>query len=170
MATERPERPLVAVWGLTGVAAILGWAAFRLGRRGVDVVLAGLSPLEWVALLALVAVFVYGEGVRALQRGWLPRVADRAARLARDGSWALRAVAPLHAFGLVGTPRRVAARAWLGVAAVVVAVLVVRALPEPWRGIVDLAVALALAWGAVVALALARRVPATGSLPSEPRP
>jgi hypothetical protein len=48
---------------------------------------------------------------------------------------------------LVGAPRRTLARAWLGVALIVLAVLVVRSLPEPWRGIVDAAVAAALLVG-----------------------
>jgi hypothetical protein len=59
---------------------------------------------------------------------------------------------------LVGAPRPTLARAWLGVAGIVLAVLLVRALPDPWRGIIDLAVAAALAWGLLVLVRGAPRV------------
>ena len=48
---------------------------------------------------------------------------------------------------LVGGPAKRIIRAWLGTAAIVVAVVAVRALPDPWRGVVDFAVAAALGWG-----------------------
>lgn len=168
MPTERPEPQAVAAWALAGVAAILGWAAFRLTSRGLPVVLEGLLPLQWVALAGSVAVFLYGEGVLALQRGWMPRVVARAEALGRARPRVLWLAAPLHAMGFVGVPIRVALRAWLGAGAIVVAVVLVRALPDPWRGIVDLAVATALAWGALVAAARALRFLTTTSLPSEP--
>ncbi len=153
-----------------GVAAVLGWAAWRLGARGLAVVREGLTPTQWQVLAVLVLAFVIGEGVVALQRRWLPKVAGRAAMLSSRAPIALRVAAPAHAFGLVGVPMRVAVRAWLGVAAVVLAVLAVRALPDPWRGMIDLAVAAALAWGAVAALSIGVRLlrGTTQSLPTGP--
>ncbi len=47
-------------------------------------------------------------------------------------------------------------RAWLGVALIVLAVLVVRGMPTPWRGIVDAAVAAALSSGLCAILAQVR--------------
>ena len=110
----------------------------------------GLDPVEWVAFLLLAAAFVYGEGVRALGRRWVPAVVARARELGPQSPLWQRVLAPLYAMSLVGASRVVLARAWVGVALIVLAVLVVRALPDPWRGIVDGAVALALSWGLVV--------------------
>lgn len=145
-------RPLVGAWALAGVAALFLEAIYNLGRRGIATVQAGLAPLEWAVLLLLTGAFVYGEGVRALQRKWVPRVLGRCAAVARERAWWLRLLAPLYAMGLVGGTAGTRFRASLGVAAVVVAVLVVRSLPEPWRGIIDLAVAAALLWGLVALL------------------
>lgn len=138
-------------WALTGVGGLFAWAVFRLGGRGVATVAAGLGPWEWIALVTLTAAFLYGEGVRALGRRWVPWMVERARRLPSE-PLAFRLLAPLYAMSLVGRNGRMVVRAWAGVIAIVLAVLVVGRFREPWRGIVDLAVAVALAWG-IVAIA-----------------
>ncbi|RJQ40809.1 MAG: hypothetical protein C4555_00955 [Dehalococcoidia bacterium] len=145
-----------AAWSLGGVCLLFSGAVFRLGRRGVETVRAGLDPEEWAALLLLVLVFVVGEGWGALQRKWVPRLVRRASWLRHGGSPVHRALAPLYGMSLIGAPPAALLRAWGGTAAIVAAVLVVRKFPEPWRGIVDLAVAAALLWG-LGAIAVAGR-------------
>lgn len=146
-------------WAIVGVVALFVEAIVQLARRGVATVRAGLEPIEWLMLAALVVAFVWGEGVNALERRWVPRVVTRAAELRSGGRTIDRALAPIYAMSLIGAERKVLARAWVGVLLIVAAVLLVRALPEPWRGIIDLAVALALSWGlfAIVRQAVARR-------------
>jgi hypothetical protein len=140
-------------WGVTGVGLLFATAAWRLGERGILTVMTGLSPLQWLALLALTAVFVYGEGVRALERKYVPHVIRRVELLRQERRSWYRLLAPLHALTLIGAARTPLLRAWAGTGAIALAVVVVRSFPEPWRGITDLAVAAALAWGT---LALAR--------------
>ena len=136
-------------WAVVGVLALLLKAVASLGGRGLDTLREGLGPVEMGVLVALLLLFVLGEGVMALQRKWVPHVVGRARALRRDGSRTHALLAPLYAMSLVGAPRRALLRAWAGVLAIVAAVLVVRAFPEPWRGIVDLSVAAALAWGSI---------------------
>jgi hypothetical protein len=136
-----------------GIAILFSRAIWALGMRGANTVAAGLAPIEWLVLAGTVGIFVYGEGFLALQRKWVPRVCGRIVCLGRVPVTTLhRLLAPLYAMSLVGATRRAMLRAWLGVAAIVVAVLLVSRLPEPWRGIVDVAVASALAWGLVAIL------------------
>lgn len=134
---------------MTGVAALFAKACYQLGRRGVLTLQAGLEPLEWLALALLMVVFVYGEGERALGRRWVPRMVARARELGPRSPASHRILAPLYAMSLIGAPARTLARAWIGLALVVLAVVIVRHFAEPWRGIVDLAVVGALAWGLV---------------------
>lgn len=148
MSRTRGGEVAVFAWAVGGVVFLFGEAAWRLGLRGVAAIRGGLSPFEWVALLLLTAAFVYGEGVRALQRKWVPYVLRRIERLRSEPSAAYRAAAPLYAMSLIGPPAGAIVRAWAGVAAIVIAVLVVSRFPDPWRGIVDIAVASALVWGA----------------------
>ena len=132
---------------MTGVAALFVEAILQLGRRGVEAIRSGLEPLEWAGLVLLVVAFVYGEGMRALARRWVPATIARAFELNAASPLVHKLLAPLYAMTLVGAPARALVRAWIGVALIVLAVLIVRALPDPWRGIVDFAVAGALAVG-----------------------
>jgi hypothetical protein len=143
-------------WGVLGVAFIFASATLRLGERGIHVVRAGLGPWEWAALIALTALFVYGEGVRALQRKYVPFVIKRVDQVRRE-KIGYRLLAPLYAMALVGAAPGTLVRAWGGSAAIVVAVLVVSRFTEPWRGITDFAVASALAWGTGALIILALR-------------
>lgn len=136
-------------WAVAGLLAIFATAIFRLGDRGIATLQGGLTPAEWLALLILSAAFVYGEGIRALARRWVPFVIARAARLNAESPVRDRILAPVHAMALVGAPPRTLLRAWAGVLAIGAAVLIVRALPEPWRGIIDFAVAAALICGLI---------------------
>lgn len=138
---------LVTAWALTGVALLFGYAVVRLGVRGVQTIMAGLEMGEWVALIVLTALFVWGEGIRALQRRYMPFVIERARRLPRERPGLHYVLAPLYAMALVGARPGLVVKAWAGTAAIAGAVVLVAALPPPWRGIVDFAVAAALTWG-----------------------
>ena len=138
---------VVSVWCLTGVSALFAFAILRLGGRGLAAVAGGLTALEWGALLVFGGLFVYCEGVLALQRKWVPRLAQRAEALRDESSGLLHLMAPLYGMSLIGAVRGQVLRSWGMVAAICVAVWVVGVLPEPWRGIIDLSVAAALVWG-----------------------
>jgi hypothetical protein len=144
-------------WGVLGVALVFASASFRLGERGVRTVVAGLTPAQWLLLVALTAVFVYGEGVRALQRKYVPHVLRRVELLRAEQRWWYRLLAPLHALSLIGADTRLLLKSWAGTAAIAGAVAVVRSFAEPWRGITDVAVAAALAWGTYALMRAALR-------------
>ncbi len=153
---DRRLRVVVSAWTLIGVAALFASAIYRLGTRGVATIQAGLGWGEWSVLVLLTVAFVYGEGFRALDRRWVPKLIERALLLRDDQRLFVRLLAPLYGLSLVGTGRDDLIRGWLLTAAILGAVLIVRTLPDPWRGIVDFAVAAALAWGLV---AILRRIP-----------
>lgn len=151
----RPLGALAVAWALVGVSALFSFAVLRLGGRGVRTILEGLAPGQWLVLVLLTFAFVYGEGVISLQRRWVPRLIERARSL-RSERPALQFLGPLYGLSLVGAPAKSLLRAWLGTLAIVTAVLTVRTFPDPWRGIVDFAVASALVWGL---LSIAWRAP-----------
>lgn len=150
-SSSEPRRldRLVTAWALAGVGCTLVIAVVRLSARGWETVTNGLSPIEWVVLALTSTVFFYGEGVMALERRWVPHVVKRAREVRCKNGTAVRIGAPLYAMGLIGAPARKLIRTWLGVCAIVAAILIVRAFAEPWRGIVDLSVSGALAWGTI---------------------
>lgn len=136
-----------ALWALSGVSILFLFAVYRLGKRGLATLEAGLTPVEWLVLVLLTIAFVWGEGRGALQLRWVPRLVRRAGTLREEGRLPHRLLAPLYGMSLVGAPAMSMLKAWGGTAAIVTAVILVRSFPEPWRGITDLAVASALLWG-----------------------
>jgi hypothetical protein len=143
----------IALWATGGVALTFVEAVLRLGSRAHQTIRSGLTASEWVALCVWVLTLCYFEGYRALQKKFAPGVVARALTAGRElsGCWSVIG-APAYALGLYGAPRAAVLRSWLGVAAIVAAVLVVRALPPVWRGIVDAGVATALLWGLLALL------------------
>jgi hypothetical protein len=124
-------------------------ATWRVGQRALTLRPRELTPLQWAVFAVCTLTFAYGEGYRALHRRFTPAVIARAATLA-NGARARSVFAllgPLYALGLFYPDRKVCLRAWLSTTAIVLAVFIVRALPDPWRAIIDASVALALAIG-----------------------
>lgn len=141
----KPTSSIVsATWGVLGVAFVLLECVVRLGRRAWSAIADGLDPTEWVLLLVSLVAFGYGEGYLALHRRFAPRVIDRAFE---PSSGARTILAPLYALALLSPARAAMIRAWCGLALIVAAALIVRALPTPFREIIDAGVALALAIG-----------------------
>jgi hypothetical protein len=153
----RHESAMASWWAVSGVAGLFAWGAYRLGARGLETLRSGLGAFEWTAAIVLIVAFVYGEGLVALDRRWVPKLFERARRLRDEHRLLPRLLAPLYGLSLLGSDRTEVVRGWAGTLAIVAAVFVVRALPDPWRGIVDFAVAAALAWGLS---AIVRRLPA----------
>lgn len=134
-------------WGLGGVALVLLEAVVRLAMIAASVVTEELTPLQWVVALAWTAFMAYAEAWRGFHQRFSPRAVARALAVAERGTWWQVAAAPLVAMGLVHATRRRLVSTWLLVVGIVVMVLLVRALPEPWRAIADLGVVIGLGGG-----------------------
>ncbi|WP_305042563.1 hypothetical protein [Geoalkalibacter sp.] len=140
---------LGALWGLGAISLLLGSAVYRLGKLGLDAFAFPFGPLHWLILIATLAFMAHAEGYRGFQRAFSPRVAARA-RYLRDHPRPLHVLlAPLFCMGFIhATPRRRKASLIL-TAAILVLILLVRLLPQPWRGIIDLGVVVGLGWGLI---------------------
>ena len=148
---ESPSRRGIAShWAVLGVAFTLAEAITRLSYVCYRSVERGLSIVEWFVFAVLVASFGYWEGERALRRRFAPAVVARALELESTSArrWTIL-LAPLYAMSLVGAARSALVRSWGAVAGIAAAVIVVRQLPSPFRGLVDGAVAVALSVGLV---------------------
>lgn len=144
-------------WGLAGLIGLLVFAVYRLG----GVVVAGLEwqwGWEHIAVAGVNAVFMaWSEGWRGFQRSFSPRVAARLKWLREYPSTVRVALAPLFAMGYFGATRERLIGIYVLTAGIVVLVVVVHLLPQPWRAALDIGVVLGLTWGIVSTLACARR-------------
>lgn len=150
-------RWLGAAWGVLGVAFLLGSAAVRLGLKTLELKGLTLGPSEWAGLALSLVLFGYLKGYLALHKGFSPRVVARAYYLFRHPRWLWTLLAPAFCIGYFAATRKRKIVAWGISLAVFGLVWTVRQLDQPWKGIVDAGVALALAWGMVTILSLSFR-------------
>jgi hypothetical protein len=144
------SRPSLVIlcWGVLGVVALLGQAVWRMVPLALEPLRAHtLGGVELGAYAAWVAFSLYAEGYRAFQLRFSPRVVARAVHLARHPRPLHVALAPAFCMGLLHATRKRLIVAWVSVIAIVGLVITVRSFPQPWRGIIDGGVVVALLWG-----------------------
>jgi hypothetical protein len=138
-----------ALWGLAGVLLLLGSAVYRLSPLAIEAFSYDWQWYHWLAFVFMSLFMAYAEGYRAFQQGFSPRVAARA-RYLRDHPDALHALfAPLFCMAYFHAPRRRQVTSISVTAGIIVLVILVRLLYQPWRGIIDGSVVIGLAWGLV---------------------
>jgi hypothetical protein len=146
-APASPLGRVAAAWGVLGVMTLIGEAAWRLSGYAVEAIAGGLTPLQWAVMLGFAAFMGYSEGYRGFHRAFAPRVTARARRLAREPKLHLVVVAPLVCMGFLHATRKRLTVSWVLVSMIVLLVIGVRQLPQPWRGIADAGVVVGLSWG-----------------------
>jgi hypothetical protein len=157
-----------AAWGVAGQLLLFVAAIGRLFPVAREALTAhDLGAGGWLLTVATLAVLGYFMGHRGLQRGYAPRVVARAVHLARNPRPVHALLAPLYCMGLVHASRRRRIASAVLVVTMVGLVLLVRGLPQPYRGIVDAGVVLGLLWGAGSVVAFAVRAIA-GNPPRAP--
>lgn len=139
---------LAAVWGVLGFSALLGNALWRLAPVALEPLEDGaLSGVQLAVLGLWVAFMAYSEGYKGFQKQFAPRMAVRAMYLARHPRPALVAFAPMFCMGLIHATRKRLIVSWSVLTGIVLLVLAVREMDQPWRGIIDAGVVVGLLWG-----------------------
>ncbi|MCL5022619.1 MAG: hypothetical protein M1497_04500 [Nitrospirae bacterium] len=138
-----------AIWGLGGVLLLLAGAVYRLSGIALAAFSFDLLWYHWGVLALSVLGMAYAEGYRAFQQRFSPRVAARA-RYLKDHPKLLHAVlGPFFCMGFLHATKRRKITSFSVTAGIVALILLVRLLPQPWRGIIDLSVVVGLAWGII---------------------
>ena len=138
---------LAALWGVLGVAAMLGTAVYRLMPYVLELRDYELGALQLVAIVAWAGFMGWTEGYKGFHLGFSPRVAARA-RYLREHPRPLHVLfAPFFCFGYFHATRRRQITSIVVSLAIVGLVVLVKQLAQPWRGIVDIGVVLGLSMG-----------------------
>ena len=143
-------------------------AVWALTPRAVEAMVGGLAWWQWAVLAVWVAFMAYSEGYRGFQKRFSPMVAARVHELAQRATPLQAALAPAFAMGLFHATRRRLIISWILLVGIAILVIVVRYLPQPWRGIVDAGVVVGLTWGTVSLLWSLVRVGITGTPDADP--
>ncbi len=166
MPSSRITHP-AALWGIFGFVLILCQAVVRLAPLAWEPIAeGGLSPLQWSLYGASILFNAYSEGYRAFQLQVAPRVVARAVHLAAHPKPLHVALAPLFCMTLFHANRKRLIVSWCVYAGIIVLVIAVRQLSQPWRGIVDAGVVVGLSWGIIAIIAAFIGVARGGELKS----
>ena len=157
-----------AVWGLLGILALLLSAVLRLWPLVED---AFAHPLTWyhrVSLLAIALGMAYFEGYKGFQMAFSPRTAARARYLLHNPRPLHVILAPLFCMGYFYATKRRKITSISLTLGIVILIVMMRFVAQPWRGIVDLGVVVGLAWGIVSLLAFSIQSLGEDTYPYEP--
>lgn len=136
-----------AIWGIAGLSGVLTFAIYRLGRISLAAAAEDWHFWHWITLIANLLFMAYAEGYRGFQQRFSPRSAARALYLYQHGGLLNGLLAPLFCAGYFAASRRTLLAVWIGTVAIVVLVLLVQQIEQPWRGIIDWGVVVGLTWG-----------------------
>ncbi len=140
---------LGAIWGLAGVFLLLGSAAYRLSCLAIDAFSFAFFWYHWLFLIFMVLFMGYAEGYRGFQQRFSPRVVARAKYLREHPRGLHIVLGPIFCMGYFYATRRRKITSVSLTLGIVILVMLVRLLPQPWRGIIDAGVVLGLIWGLI---------------------
>lgn len=175
--TDSPQfNRWAAAWGILGVALLLAQANWRLAPRAAEALTweEGLTGWQIALTVTWLVVSLYAEGYRAFHQRFCPRVIVRARYLANNTTWIRGIFAPFFCMALFHATRRAKIAAWIVMFMVIALIILIRQIPQPWRGIIDIGVVAALTWGLTSLLyyaflaAMGRTVEVDPQLPPDP--
>ncbi len=146
-----------ALRAVGGIVGLLVWAVYRLARISIAAFDHPFAWYHWASLLAIIPFMAWSEGLRGFQLRFSPRVAERAMTVRSQPTLLRVVLAPFYAAGYFEGTRRERLGVWLGTVGILVLIVVVHRLDQPWRGILDAGVVVGLSWGTIATLALTMR-------------
>lgn len=138
---------LAVAWGICGVVLLLSFAIFRLSSISIAAFGFTLSWSHWAVLFASVLFMAYTEGYRTFQKIWAPRVVGRAFELKQNWTPLRLLLAPLYSMSFFHATRKRCTVAWATTLCIVLLVIFMNQLAQPWRGLIDAGVVVGLTWG-----------------------
>ncbi|CAN5643213.1 hypothetical protein BH23PAT1_BH23PAT1_4680 [soil metagenome] len=137
------------IWALAGISMLFLAAIGRMAPHALEAYRSNLSALELAILLSWSVFMIITEGYMGFQKRFAPRVAARATYLLNRPKVIDIALAPLFCMGYFHAPKKRVIIIWSFTFAIVLLVVVVRQISQPWRGIIDTGVIIGLSYGLV---------------------
>ena len=138
-----------AIWGIIGWVALIGYAVYKLSIPIREIIPAELEWYHWTVMVLFTVGLFYFKGYRAFQQVIAPRIAVRARYIRSHPRLLWLLLAPLFSMGYFHIARRKQIVTFVMTVTMVALIILVRQLPDPWRGIVDVSIFVSLGWGIV---------------------
>eukprot|EP00930_Biecheleria_cincta_P092623 TRINITY_DN82621_c0_g1_i1.p1 TRINITY_DN82621_c0_g1~~TRINITY_DN82621_c0_g1_i1.p1 ORF type:complete len:267 (-),score=35.15 TRINITY_DN82621_c0_g1_i1:304-1062(-) len=153
-STKDPVHPvpgLLQIWGVFGVAAVLGNGLRRVLPIALEPLRADSEELPqafWVSYAGFSAFMAYAEGYWGFHKKFSPNVVRRSLTLHTDQAGTLgRVLAPMYCMELFRAGPGRARASWSFVSAITLVVALVKRLPPRPRAVVDAGVCTGLSFG-----------------------
>ncbi len=143
---------IAAVWAILGVTLILGGAIIRLSPLVWEMPITTLALGYWVALAISIVYMVWAEGYKGFHQAFAPRFAARVVYLKKHPGWLNSLLAPLFCMGYFCSTKRRLIISYTLTLSIIILVVYVHTLSQPWRGIIDAGVVAGLSFGLVSTL------------------
>ncbi len=143
---------LGALWGVSGMLLLLGYAIFRLVPPAIAAFSHTFHWYHWVILIINTAFVLYFKAFRGFQQGLSPRIAARARYLRQQPTVLRILLAPLYCMGYFHIIKRKQIATIMMTVGMITLIILVRLLNQPWRGIIDGGIAVGLGWGFITIL------------------
>ncbi len=144
---------IAALWGIGGVVLLLAYAVIRLYPKSVAAFDFSFSWYHWLAFAVNILFMAYSEGYKGFQANFSPRVVARAKYLSSHAKPYQLFFAPLFCMGFFDAPKKRRISTFILTIMIIILVIIVQWLPQPWRGILDAGVVVGLTWGILATLA-----------------
>lgn len=138
-----------AFWGIIGLSLVLLRGLSSVMPHALALKSQEFAWVHWGGLALSLLVMGYAEGYKGFQCKFSPRVAARALYLQAHPTGARVIFAPLFCMGFFHATRKRTLVAYGVTTMVVLLIVAVSRLPQPWRGIIDVGVLFGLGWGVV---------------------
>ena len=142
-------RALVFTWSLGGILLLLGYAIVRLSPRVAEAFALDLGPKHWIFAFGWTLFMLYTEAWRGFYKKFSPRAIARSHWVCQEGTPLQQVLAPVFAMAYFHSSRRRVIATWILTIFIVLMVIGIRFLDQPWRGLLDLGVVFGLGAGAL---------------------
>lgn len=136
-----------AIWGILGLSLILLRGLSSVWPYVEELDFGVFGPVEWISLVISLLFMGYAEGYKGFQLKFSPRVGARALYLKNHPTPVRIVFAPLFCMGFFHATKVRKMIAYAVTTMVILLIVIVRQLPQPWRGIIDAGVLFGLGWG-----------------------
>ena len=172
MSTNPSPHPILgcfgAAWGILGIAVLLGYSVWRLAGVAAAAWNYDFYAYHWLVLAVHIAFMAWSEGYRGFQQSFSPRIVARAKYLIAHPRPAHVLLAPLFCMGYFHTSRRRMISVYALTVFIILLIIAVHRLAQPWRGIVDAGVVVGLLWGLISMFAFTLRALSDDDYPYSP--
>ena len=144
-------RKLAAIWGVSGIFILLTSAMYRLSIVSIEAFTNDYTFewYHWLILVAIIPFMIYSEGYKGFQKAFSPRVLARAIYLKQHANPIQGLLAPFFCMAYFHSTKKRMLTSWCLTMAIIAFIVIIKFLPQPIRGVIDVGVLCGLGYGII---------------------